>query len=217
MIFIDLENFKEGLWKIDSSKKLDFKKFHFSLLNIVVDRFLLQGFTPELIRTYVYTGEYTDSLISKVKYELSLLKEGSEDFVKVKAFLDNIANRKNSQDKVLRFANYCNLLEIKKTPLHYTPKGAIFGKGIFQKGIDVQLAVDLVSHAYKDNFDVAVICSGDVDLLESLKIVKSLGKKIIVVSHPKLISENMIKESDYFCDLTILKDAELNSLFNIKE
>ena len=39
-----------------------------------------------------------------------------------------------------------------------------------------------ISHAYQDNYDLAIVCSGDADLLESTNLVKNLGKKIIVVS-----------------------------------
>ncbi|RLE45689.1 hypothetical protein DRJ22_03840 [Candidatus Woesearchaeota archaeon] len=81
---------------------------------------------------------------------------------------------------------------------------------IFQKGVDVQIAVDFVAHAFRDNFDIAVICSGDINLLESLKIVKSLGKKVIVMSHPEVTAINMRKEADFYLDISRLKDEELD-------
>jgi len=214
MLFVDLENFKEGLWKI-SNNKLDFRKFHLSLFEYVVNKISWMKFCPELIRAYIYTGEYTDVLINYIKKELKLSKP--EDQFRINNYLNTLIRRKKSQERNFRFANYCDLIEIKKAPLHYAPREAVKGKGVFQKGIDVELAVDLVSHAYKDNFDVAVICSGDVDLLSSLKIVKSLGKKIVLISHPKLVSETMIKESDYFFKLTDFGAEELNSLFNINK
>jgi uncharacterized LabA/DUF88 family protein len=69
----------------------------------------------------------------------------------------------------------------------------------------------LVSHGYKNNFDIAVVCSGDIDLLESIKTVKSLGKKVIITSHPDLMSKQLHAESDYFIDLSKLTDEEIES------
>ncbi len=93
-------------------------------------------------------------------------------------------------------------LELRTKPLKYEGK-------VFQKGVDVQLAVDLVSHAHMNNFDAAVICSGDLDLLESLIVVKNLGKKAILVSHPENVSNKMIQISDSFIDLS---NCELNTI-----
>lgn len=103
-------------------------------------------------------------------------------------------------------------MDLKKRPLQFSTKEM----KAYQKGVDVQLAVDLVSHAYQDNFDVAVIFSGDADLLESIKLVKVLGKKVILISHPHQASPNMIKTCDYFYDLSRLNEASLNEISYIK-
>lgn len=41
-----------------------------------------------------------------------------------------------------------------------------------EKGSDVNLAVHLVNDAWRDQFDCAVIISGDSDLVESMRLVK---------------------------------------------
>lgn len=46
------------------------------------------------------------------------------------------------------------------------------------KGDDVYLAVDLVSGAYENLYDVAIIVSGDEDFVPALKKVQKLGKKV---------------------------------------
>ena len=87
---------------------------------------------------------------------------------------------------------------------------------IFQKGIDVRIAVDLLYHSFQNNFDVAVICSGDIDLIEAVRLSKKLGKKILLVSHPWLASKELRKESDYFINLAKIADEELNYFSIIK-
>jgi uncharacterized LabA/DUF88 family protein len=47
------------------------------------------------------------------------------------------------------------------------------------KGDDVHLAVDLVSGAYENLYDTAIIVSGDEDFVPAIKKAQKLGKKII--------------------------------------
>ena len=62
---------------------------------------------------------------------------------------------------------------------------------------------------------VAVLCSGDLDLLESVRAVKNLGKKVITMAHNENIAYQMKRESDSFINISELADAELDA-FSIK-
>jgi len=46
------------------------------------------------------------------------------------------------------------------------------------KGDDVHLTVDLISGAYEDIYDIAIIVSGDEDFVPAIDKIKSLGKKV---------------------------------------
>lgn len=46
------------------------------------------------------------------------------------------------------------------------------------KGDDTHLVSDLVGEAYEDNYDVAILVSGDEDFVSPIKRVRKLGKKI---------------------------------------
>lgn len=50
--------------------------------------------------------------------------------------------------------------------------------GFEVKGDDVYLAIDLVSGAYENLYDTAVIISGDEDFVPAIKKVQKLGKKV---------------------------------------
>ena len=78
------------------------------------------------------------------------------------------------------------------------------------------MAVDLIYHAFNDNFDLVVICSGDIDLKEAVKLVKNLGKKVIIMSHKRLASKEIVKEADLFINIDELTEEQLNKFSRIK-
>ena len=47
-----------------------------------------------------------------------------------------------------------------------------------EKGIDVQLATDMITHSFKDNYDVAILVAGDNDYVSAIQAVKDNGKHI---------------------------------------
>jgi uncharacterized LabA/DUF88 family protein len=49
------------------------------------------------------------------------------------------------------------------------------------KGVDIALAKDFLSHAFLDNYDVAVLVAGDGDYVPLITEVKRLGKVVYVV------------------------------------
>ena len=69
--------------------------------------------------------------------------------------------------------------------LHSTPYAEVgLGRlvrksdGFVQKGVDVAIAVDMLSMAYKDRYDVAVLITADSDLVGAVQHVQDLGKHV---------------------------------------
>ena len=50
----------------------------------------------------------------------------------------------------------------------------------YEKGIDVQLTTDMLTHGFKDNYDVAILVAGDNDFVGALQAVKDHGKHVEV-------------------------------------
>ncbi|MCD6452840.1 MAG: NYN domain-containing protein [Dehalococcoidales bacterium] len=48
----------------------------------------------------------------------------------------------------------------------------------YEKGVDVQLATDMITHSFRDNYDVAVLVAGDSDFVGALQAVKDNGKNV---------------------------------------
>ena len=50
----------------------------------------------------------------------------------------------------------------------------------YEKGVDIQLATDMITHSFKDNYDVAILVAGDNDYVGALQSVKDNGKNVEV-------------------------------------
>jgi uncharacterized LabA/DUF88 family protein len=48
------------------------------------------------------------------------------------------------------------------------------------KGVDISLARDMLCHAFRDNYDMAVLVAGDRDFVPLVEEVKRLGKIVVV-------------------------------------
>lgn len=73
------------------------------------------------------------------------------------------------------------------------------------KGVDIALTKDLLAHAYLDNFDVAVLFTGDGDFVPVVQEVKRRGKVVYVCAFAKYgLSPQLRLESDMFFDVESL-------------
>lgn len=64
----------------------------------------------------------------------------------------------------------------------------------YEKGVDIQLATDLLTHNFKNNYDVAVLVAGDTDYVGALQAVKDNGKNVEVVLFGKEQSSRPLRE-----------------------
>lgn len=197
MIFLDLDNFRQSLFRRDNKRFFDFGKFQYFLIRLLSKEFNFTKCLDEsLIRTYAYTGEFTQNLLKKIDNE--------EEIIKYK-------KRMQAQEKFFNKIKEFNYFELKTLPLKYE------NGNLFQKGVDVQMAVDMVYHTFNNNFDCVIICSGDIDLKEAIRLIKNLGKKVIVMSHKSIASKEIIKEADLFINIENLTDEQLNEFSRIKD
>jgi uncharacterized LabA/DUF88 family protein len=77
----------------------------------------------------------------------------------------------NSQRKLLA--------HLKKHKIKYSLGYLLKSDGKFhEKGVDVNIAVDIVEGALRDKFDHFILVSSDTDLLPAIKIAKEAGKTV---------------------------------------
>lgn len=209
IILIDADNFRNGLENVSKSRK-QFRNINYYKINQFVIDYLRnneQYKEAKLthLRTYLYTGVYTDKLLNKVEHAIKKEK-GKRKKKKLQDLTTVIQKGMEGQKEFLKEAKDYYFFEIRLKPLqlnHHT-------YNVYQKGVDVQMAVDLVEFAYRDVFDVAVLLSGDVDLLESISTVKNLGKQVIVFGDDRVTSEEIKRESDFFIDLRSFSNKQLD-------
>ncbi|MEE8194706.1 MAG: NYN domain-containing protein [Dehalococcoidales bacterium] len=54
------------------------------------------------------------------------------------------------------------------------------GSPPYEKGVDIQLATDMITHSFKGNYSVAILVAGDSDYVGALQAVKDNGKNVEV-------------------------------------
>ena len=72
----------------------------------------------------------------------------------------------------------------------------VYDNKIREKGVDVQIAIDLVIGAVENNYDTAIVVSSDTDLIPAIRYVKSKGKSVEYVGFSDAPSLGMIKEAN---------------------
>lgn len=78
-----------------------------------------------------------------------------------------------------------------------------------EKGVDMRIGVDMLAAASKGLYDVAILVSGDGDLVEAVKAVKDLGKHVELATFPKGRSDELAAAADV---LTVLNSGEMKPL-----
>ena len=64
----------------------------------------------------------------------------------------------------------------------------------YEKGTDVQLATDMITHNYKNNYDVAILVAGDNDYVGAIQAVKDNGKHCEVALFGKQGTSRQLRE-----------------------
>jgi len=200
MIFNDYDNFCKSIQSADYKRKEKISKFAKFIVNYLLKNNILNVTYEDVVRTYVYTGEFTDNLVNRIN-KLSSNRPNDESLKSLSVYAEK---QKNWQRKFFDISIGFDSFEVRTKPLQFQ------NNKIFQKGIDVQLAVDMIAHAYNNSYDVAILCSGDVDLLESIRLTKNLGKKVIVCSSWGTSAKAIRKEADIYIDLSKLSSDELD-------
>lgn len=80
-----------------------------------------------------------------------------------------------------------------------------------EKMTDVNIAVELLKDAYMNQYDEAILISGDSDLSPTINAIRPVGKRVIIAFPPARSSKELIKIAD--AHFTIGRKNLLKSLF----
>jgi len=82
---------------------------------------------------------------------------------------------------------------------------------IKEKGIDVQLATDLIRFAYNNSYEIGIIISADGDYTPAIQLAKDMGKNIYNVYFAKRASYHLKRICDKFIPIekNLIKNCQL--------
>ena len=80
-----------------------------------------------------------------------------------------------------------------------------------QKGVDVELACKVMHHGFKNDYDTAIIVSGDGDFVPLVEELKDMGKKVEIAAFDKSCSERMRLAADAFHRMEVMPLLEMES------
>jgi uncharacterized LabA/DUF88 family protein len=83
-----------------------------------------------------------------------------------------------------------------------------------QKEVDVAMACEMVVHALRDGYDIAIVVSGDQDFVPAIQHVQAAGKRVEVAAFGVSVGKTLMKAADRFHDLD---KVPLLQMFNPEE
>ncbi len=101
------------------------------------------------------------------------------------------------QEKFYKMLAFSGITVVRK-PLKHLPDGSLKGN------LDVDITIDML--LTKDNYDVAILCSGDSDFEKLINVLRSFGKEVICVSTRDSSSIEVVNASDRYIDLREILD-----------
>ena len=140
--------------------------------------------------------------IEKIIQEISTFQNSFVDLIRV-YFYDAVVDESDPQFSAQTiFFSSINMLdnfEVRLGRLKKDKDGAPR-----QKGVDTLLAIDILTKAYTNQFDLAVLVSGDEDFLDAVMAIKNMGKRVYGVFFINHISRNL--ESSFDKKIRLNKD-----------
>ena len=112
-------------------------------------------------------------------YEFSKLLCGSSRRL-IRTYYYNAPRKKEEGDGEKYKSQQKFFTRLYNTPYLQVRLGRLEVRGdtFIEKGVDIFLAVDMLKYAYNNNYDTAILVSGDGDYAEAVGAVKDLGKYV---------------------------------------
>ena len=114
--------------------------------------------------------------------------------LKIKYYIGAV--RTDSTKRSLKmFSNQRGLLaNLKKQKIEYFLGYLLKSDGTFhEKGVDVQMVVDMLKGAYKNEYDQFLLVSSDSDIVPAIEAVEAEGKEVVYVGFKHQPSYAMLK------------------------
>jgi len=114
----------------------------------------------------------------------------------VGAYVFDSKNIVDSEDRTKRFHDM-----LRYNGFRVIARDSYDSEAKIQKEVDVAMAVQMVVHAMRDNYDVAVVVSGDRDFIPAIQEIQAAGKRVEVAAFTTSSAKEMVRQSDKFIAL----------------
>lgn len=104
---------------------------------------------------------------------------------------DKDPNAYKAQQRFLNSLSNTPYLEVRLGRLQRKIDGTVI-----EKGVDVKISVDMITKAFKNQYDVAILVSGDADFVEVVQEVKDQAKHVELAVFPSQQCYHLRKCSD---------------------
>lgn len=176
MIFIDGSNVYFDYKKVSNGKSIDIEKYIESIKTLFP--------AVEIRRTYYFTSESTNN-------------QGFLQTINRIPYVEVVRGR--LQAKTISLDNH-NIL----CPQCNSKISQSFSVQI-DKGTDVNIAVEMLKHAYNKSYDVAILASRDADFAGVVRIIKDIGCTVELVLFDG-VKGNAQELTDNVDNVTIISD-----------
>ena len=180
MVFID-GNYLEKV--IDDKKWTDKGSvglIYQNIPNFLVNQTRRGSITPQLERAYYYNALPNPKDLDNIKDE--------QDKANIKKKMEEIIQKNEPRFDAIRLLD---MFDVRLGRLVYSKNGESR-----QKGVDSLIAIDMLSKAFKKDYDEAVLVAGDSDFVEVVKAVKDAGVKVAGAFFKENTSKELIQSLD---------------------
>lgn len=130
-------------------------------------------------------------------YSLARLLAGQRNVLAAYVFDGTMGDDEDSAARTRKFHDY-----LRYNGFRVIERNSIEGRE--QKEVDVAMACEMVVHALKDNYDVAIVISGDRDFVPALQHVQAAGKIVELAAFRTSASEELRRTADKYIELESL-------------
>jgi len=185
MVFIDghyLEKIVDDKkWTDKGSVGLKYE----NIPNFLVNQTKRGSIKPQLERAYYYNA------LSNLKDLDNIKDQQNKDTIRQK--MEKTIQKNEPRFDTIRLLD---MFDVRLGRLGYSKNGEPR-----QKGVDSLIAIDMLSKAFKKDYDEAVLLAGDSDFTEVVKAVKDAGVKVAGAFFKEYTSKELIQSFDKQIDL----------------
>ena len=150
------------------------------------------------LRNIVSSVAMTQSFPFKTDfYSLARLLAGQRNVLAAYVFDGTMGDDEDSAARTRKVHDY-----LRYNGFRVVERNSVEGRE--QKEVDVAMACEMVVHALKDNYDVAIVISGDRDFVPAIQHVQSAGKIVEVAAFRTSASEELRRTADKYIELESL-------------